>query len=201
MSHDADKKALRHLCLAARDGLDANAREAHSQRICTLAAALPPVLRARCVGLYAPIGSEVDVAPLLQHLVAAGRMVALPRMRPDKRLDFVAVVSLGALSPGAFGIREPTGLALPMVQLDLVMAPGLAFDGEGRRLGYGGGYYDRTLLGYTGMVMGVAFSQQIHAALPGAPHDRPVDGVVCELGYKPCIGTHNSGQSRGPVAP
>ena len=81
--------------------------------------------------------------------------------------------------------RARRGLALSMAQLDLVMVPGLAFDGEGHRLGYGGGYYDRTLLGYTGTVMGVAFSQQIHASLPVAPHDHPMDGVICELGYKP----------------
>jgi 5-formyltetrahydrofolate cyclo-ligase len=200
MSYVAQKKALRRQSLAARDALDPNTRCEHSLRICSIAACLPHLSGARCVALYAPIGSEVDVEPLLLQLLALRLVVALPRMRPDKRLDFVAVTSLAHPAAGGFGIREPEGAALPITQLDLVMVPGLAFDGEGHRLGYGGGYYDRTLLGYTQAVIGIAFSQQIHASVPAAPHDRFVDGVVCELGYKPRLRPHNSGQTSGPVA-
>ena len=131
---------------------------------------------------YCPKGSEFDIRPLLDRLRQLGCDIALPVMvGPDRPMDFRLWRHGDALKPGPFGIQEP-GVDSPVVRPVLVLAPMLAFDRQGRRLGYGGGYYDRTLESLknagTILVAGIAYAAQEIQLVPHDSHDHSLDAVV-----------------------
>lgn len=139
-----------------------------------------------CIAGYAAMGSEADPSDLLSRLSTQGHVCALPRVAAkDAPLVFHRWRPADALLAGAHGTREP-GPAAPECRPDVVLVPLLAFDRMGRRLGYGGGYYDRTLaaLRATGGVLavGVAFSAQEAQDLPEEEFDARLDWVVTEKG-------------------
>ncbi|MCM3884100.1 5-formyltetrahydrofolate cyclo-ligase [Frankia sp. R82] len=142
--------------------------------------ALPEVAEARCVAAYAGLPGEPDLGDLLDRLLAAGTRVLLPALRTDLDLDFREHV--GTLVPGALGTREPP-TAAPLGDLglaDVVIIPALAVDRHGRRLGRGGGSYDRALVRVAAdaVVIAVVHDQELLDHVPTAPHDRGVDLVV-----------------------
>jgi 5-formyltetrahydrofolate cyclo-ligase len=138
---------------------------------------------------YMPIGSELDCLPLLNRLVGAGVPLCLPVViEPEARLIFRRWEPGDALVTGSFGISEPTAAA-PEVSPNVLLLPLLAFDRQGNRLGYGGGYYDRTLkaLRAAGPVVaiGVAFAGQLRDKVPVAEGDQPLDWILTEVGATP----------------
>jgi 5-formyltetrahydrofolate cyclo-ligase len=144
---------------------------------------LPP--RAVAAG-YNPINEEADIVPLMTALAQRGHPLCLPAVvARDAPLAFRAWAPGAALVPGPMGILEPPTDAATL-RPDVVLVPLLAFDGSGHRLGYGGGYYDRTLakLRTEGplLVVGVAYSAQKVDRLLGTDHDQRVDAVLTELG-------------------
>jgi 5-formyltetrahydrofolate cyclo-ligase len=151
---------------------------------------LPETRAARLVALYASIGAELDTRALIAELIRLKGAVALPRARRDPwRLDFHRVTEFptGFLR-GVQGIHEPDpahcGQRLATAELDLILVPGLLFDRQGYRIGYGGGYYD-WLLAEPGRPRGIglAFSAQLvppDQPLPLDPWDRPVDALATE---------------------
>ena len=133
---------------------------------------------------YWPMAGEIDVRPLMTRLVELGFTCALPVVTaPGRPLDFRRWCPGQALIEGPFGTRHPEP-GEPSPRPDIVLAPLLAFDDLGTRLGWGGGYYDRTLeaLGLRGPVLavGIAFAAQRVDAVPHAPNDRRMDWVVTE---------------------
>lgn len=161
------------------------ARAEASAAICARLASLPELVGARTVLAYAAFGSEVDVDAWIRAALAGGLAVHLPWVAGDA-LGVARVSDLDAdLAPGWRGVREPPVGRRHAVQartLDLVVAPGVAFDRTGGRLGYGGGHFDRLLgrLRPGVPVVGVAFGVQLVDRVPREPHDRPVDVVVTE---------------------
>ena len=140
-----------------------------------------PYLTARipgdCIGAFWPIGSEIDIRPLLSAL---DRPVVLPVVRGRGRaLAFGRWRPGDPLRPGPFGTMEPTG---PEARPDTLLVPLLAFDACGNRLGYGGGHYDRTLSRMDVCAIGVAYAAQRVAAVPVGPGDRRLDAVLTEMG-------------------
>lgn len=141
------------------------------------------------VMLYAAVGSEAPTFPLAARLLAAGVDVCFPRLTRKRRGEMEAahVRRLEELEPGPFfGIPQPPEAA-PAVEperLAMVIVPALGFDRAGRRLGTGGGYYDRFLprLSPQALRVGWAFSLQVVDRLPAEPHDRGVDVIVTEAG-------------------
>ena len=135
---------------------------------------------------YHPIGQELDPNPLLARLAAAGARVALPSASPGAPLVFRLVLAGDTPVTDALGIASPPPSA-PVVTPDLVIAPVVAFDALGRRLGQGGGYYDRTLkaLREAGgvFVIGLAYAGQETDAVPGEAHDQRLDAILTEKGY------------------
>lgn len=144
--------------------------------------------RAGCVAAYIPIHSEIDVWPLMRALADAGHELALPCIkRTGHPLKFRAYKIGDKLRRGAFGTREPMRDAA-LVRPDIMLLPLLAYSRDGHRLGYGGGFYDRTLqsLRTSGEIFacGVAYSGQEVPTLLTDQYDQKLDGVLTETGFK-----------------
>ncbi|MBO6633808.1 5-formyltetrahydrofolate cyclo-ligase [Parvibaculum sp.] len=143
-----------------------------------------------CIAGYVAFGSEADPSELLSRLSVAGYSCALPRVAVRNRpLTFKCWRPGDPLIGGLHGTREPLPDALDC-RPDIVVVPLLAFDAEGRRLGYGGGYYDRTLAtlraeGRRILAVGVAFSAQEAQDLPEDKFDERLDWVVTEADARP----------------
>jgi 5-formyltetrahydrofolate cyclo-ligase len=160
--------------------LDAAARQAVSLDICRKLAALAREKDYRRVAVFAARPGEVDLLPLLDMMPE--REWYFPLVHEGRRLSFHRVCHGGEFVTGSWDIREP-GPACPELhagELDLIVLPGAAFTRDGRRLGYGGGFYDTLLAGPARGVplVGVCFPCQLLDDLPVEPHDKKVDMVV-----------------------
>jgi 5-formyltetrahydrofolate cyclo-ligase len=139
---------------------------------------------------FLPIGEELDPAPLMARLAADGYRLCLPVMEAKgKPLLFRAWSPGDALEEVMWGIREPLASA-PLVEPDVLLSPLLAFDRFGYRLGYGGGFYDRTLARLrslkTVVAIGLSLDEQKVDAVPHADYDERVDWVLTPSGPLRC---------------
>lgn len=183
--HSAKVEARSH-CIARRDALAPDVREAASRAIAARIAALASWQDAGVVLLTLPFGSEWNTRPLLDAAIEAGKRVALPRVnRQARMLDLLAVRDPDAdVESGFRGIPEPrtTCPAVPLDTVRWVLVPGVAFDARGARLGYGGGFYDRLLPmlpAGTHRIAG-ALDLQVIEYVPVAGHDARVHCIVTE---------------------
>jgi 5-formyltetrahydrofolate cyclo-ligase len=175
------KRRTRRAVLGDRDALPAEEREERGQRVVERFLELPEVRQADTVMLFSTFGSEVPTRSLIERLHAQGVVVALPRIEGP---DLVPI----AFAPGdpttitSFGAEEPVGgTRLDPRSIDVVAVPGVAFDRGGRRIGYGGGYYDRFLRGLPAFTAAIAFGLQVmDEALPTGRFDLPVAAIVTE---------------------
>lgn len=173
----AAKRAARVASLARRAGLDPALGSELGAR---LLAERPPPPGAAVAGFW-PMGGEIDIRPLLETLHARGHAVLLPETPArGNPLIFRHWHPGMAMLPERFGTLRPTGaVATP----DWLLVPLLAFDRAGRRLGYGGGYYDRTLAELPGATaIGIAWAAQEVAEVPAGPHDARLDAIATERG-------------------
>jgi 5-formyltetrahydrofolate cyclo-ligase len=147
----------------------------------------PPWGAADVVSGYWPIGDEIDIRPLLTALHEAGHTVALPvTPRIGLPLTFRAWRPGAAMIAERFGTMRPDGAE---VVPDVLLVPLLAFDRRGYRLGYGGGYYDRTLAGLPGArAIGCAHAVQELDEVPAGPYDARLHAVATERGVIRCEG-------------
>ena len=179
------KAALRRRMRALRAGL-VGERAAASQR----AADLAPVGRwpaAPIVAGYRAMETEIDPAPLLARLAAAGARIVLPVViARGEPLVFRQAGAAATMTPDAAGILAPPPSA-PALAPGLILAPLLAFDRAGGRLGQGGGYYDRTVRALRArgpvLVVGLAFAGQVVDHVPMGPRDERLDAILTEIGY------------------
>jgi 5-formyltetrahydrofolate cyclo-ligase len=178
----SDKTALRSRLRTLRRRLAAEVSEAAVRVVDRLALdALPPF---ESFSGYVAQGSEIDPLPLMRRLAETGAEPALPAAASrDAALSFRLWDTRSPLEPDAFGIPAPP-LWADVVQPDLVIAPLLAFDRRGGRLGQGAGHYDRTLANLRSLkavfVLGLAYSGQEVAELPMEPHDQRLDAILTE---------------------
>jgi len=165
---------------ALREGASPEDRARWSKQICDHIAAFCVSRRIRHLGVFWPLGSEVDLRPLIQG-------------HPDWTFFFPRISSTHPprliwggepLEPGLFGLQEPTHAQHFMPPVQLLIVPGLAFDGAGFRLGYGKGFYDAVIgrLKEDVITLGAAFALQTCPRVPIDPRDLPVDGLITEEG-------------------
>jgi 5-formyltetrahydrofolate cyclo-ligase len=177
------KREIRRSVLAAGVALGEADRVARSAAILDRSLALPELERARTVMVYWSFGSEVATGPLIGRLRDLGTIIVLPRIRGPQDLEAVAFEPGDPLRETSFGAREPAeGAVVDPGSIDVVVPPGVAFDRSGRRVGYGGGFYDRFLpmLGPGVPRIALAFDVQLVDELPAGGFDVPVDVVVTE---------------------
>ena len=183
-----NKRALRDRLIRARNAMPKSEREILDKRIVSRVLSLPCLKNATAVLLYAPVGSEIDVSPILREAWERGIPAGLPVCdRATKTLAFLRASADAPLVDGAFGIPVPPNDAEPIKpdERTVCILPALAYDHNRVRLGYGGGYYDRFLAAFAGISVGVAYDQTILDSVCAEPHDRPVMVLVTESGvYK-----------------
>lgn len=179
------KRALRATATANRDQLIGRLSEA-SEALAGETLANLEIPERDVVSAYWPLGSEIDPRPLMNKLVKAGNPVCLPVVvGPDSGLTFRRWYPGDPLVPAGFGTKEPEPSA-PEILPDLFLVPMLAFDRRGYRLGYGGGFYDRTLQAAGAvrqvLAVGIAFAEQEVPEVPTGPHDQQLDVIVTDKG-------------------
>jgi len=168
----------RHPLAAARE--DAEAIAAHLLRT-------PEVRRAATVAIYISLSNEPGTGPLVEQLHELGRRLILPVLLPDNDLDWAVYQGPQSLVPASRGLLEPLGPRLgpeAVATADVVLCPGLAVDGRGRRLGRGGGSYDRALarVPVGTFVCTLLYDGELLDHVPAEDHDRPVTAVVTPSG-------------------
>jgi 5-formyltetrahydrofolate cyclo-ligase len=182
----ASKQILRSEARARRAVLAAAAPD-FAASLARFADALP-IAEGAVVASYWPIRDEADPRALAAELAARGHSIVLPVIAgPEAALSFRPWREGDALSPNRHGIHEPQP-HLDAVAPRVLLVPLLAFDNDGARLGYGGGYYDRTLAELRAdghiVAIGIAYAGQEAAKLPHDAHDQRLDGVVTEHGFR-----------------
>jgi len=183
----ACKQAMREEALARRPALRLAAPDAawRMARNFIAAVPLPP---ASVVSAFVAIGEETDPSPLIDLLRKEGHSIALPRVvRKGEKLAFHLYGPGATLVPGVFGLSQP-GKDWPEAIPDVLVVPLLAFDARGNRLGYGAGFYDRTLTALRAsrkiLAAGFAFAGQEVPDVPHRDSDEPLDWIVTELGAR-----------------
>jgi len=170
-----EKAMLRRKVASEMGGLSPERRTAAAARARTLLQQQRVWQEARTVLLFAPLPEELDVWPLVGAALADGKQVALPRYA-GASAEYIACwvrEPQKEMELGHYGIREPNEncAIAPLLRLDFILVPGVAFDLHGRRLGRGRGHYDRVLAAARGTTCGVAFDEQIVREVPVEPHD------------------------------
>jgi 5-formyltetrahydrofolate cyclo-ligase len=181
MSAEVEKLKLRHAIRARRVARDDDQRAAAGEAL----AAHADSIEADTVAAFVGVRSEPPTLPLLRALAERGTRVLLPLLREDLDLEWADFDSADTLRAGPRGILQPAGDSLGLDAIaaaGLVLAPGLAVDRQGRRLGQGGGSYDRALARASAPVLVVLFDDEVLDAVPVEPHDRRVDGVLTPTG-------------------
>lgn len=183
---EAEKALLRKAVRARREALSPDFRAEAAKAICFHFFDKIAFAPEDAIAGYWRIRDEADCQPILVRLMDGGQMVVLPAVTgADEPLQFRVWGADAPLYEAGFGTLAPSDLA-PRAEPDLILMPLLGFDKAGTRLGYGGGYYDRTLarLGKRPMLVGLAFSAQGLEHIPRDAHDVPLDAVVTETGVE-----------------
>jgi len=180
-----DKESIRQDILRKRDGLSQDEVAERSEAIRKRFLRTSFYRRADTILFYFPKGKEVDTAPMIRQAMAEGKTVVLPITEPStKALRLCAVKDLDAdLIMGRYGIKEPSPARCRQLALDgigLIVAPAVAVDERGNRLGYGLGYYDRLLAAYKGRTAAVVYDFQVLERIPAESHDIPIGNIVTE---------------------
>lgn len=182
-----DKKALRSECLAKRELFNDGYRQKASRDIARhLLDAIPQ--NAKIAAGYRAIRGEIDVGFGLEALFARGHVLCLPVVVDDSPLLFRRYMPGDVLEKGKYNIDVPLP-GNPFFLPQAVIVPLVAFDKDGHRLGYGAGYYDRTLSWLKEqdaniLIIGAAFSAQEVAYIPSEPHDVKLQKIVTEQGVQ-----------------
>ena len=180
-----DKKAMRKAGLAARRALTATERQEKSQSIQERMLNSPVLRQAKNIFCYVSSEDEVHTEKLLNGILAAGKKLLVPYITDAKAglMEAAQLKQIGDLVPGVYDIptvpEEDKSFCAPE-DIDVVIVPGSAFDAAGRRIGMGGGFYDRFLEKSPAVKVALAYDCQIFSQLPAEEYDKKVDMIFTE---------------------
>lgn len=196
------KSDIRKYILSRRDSIHEEIRKDKDREIKERLLALSEFKASHKILLYASFRSEVDTFDLLKYCVAHGKVVVLPRVdKQDNELKIYEIKDTEELVKGYFGIPEPNVSAdisesrrMNVEHMDLIIVPGVAFDEQCNRLGYGKGFYDKLLSGVRGQgsrvkrLIALAYEEQIVESIPSESHDIRMDKIITDKRIIECYG-------------
>lgn len=178
------KSELRQKYRSLRQSMSPEIKEQKDAAIATQVRRLWQYQRNSILLIYVSTPIEVDTFRIIHQAIVDGKRVAVPRCVPDTRnMEFYYIDSTDELSPGMFGVLEPTVNPERLYKESdggLCIVPAFSYDWRGFRLGYGKGYYDRFLSQFEGNMVGICYSECVQRLLPHGRFDRPVELLVTE---------------------
>ena len=182
-----DKQAWRKHFKDQRAAIPEQQRVQIDKAITARLVALPEFVACDLLLAYLSFGVEIETRDIIRTAWEAGKTVALPRCVPGTRsMKWYQIESFEGLVKSSLGVEEPAEdptneIAPSAFELALCLVPGLSFDAQGFRMGYGGGFYDTFLKGFTGTSVGLCRRAQLCEKIPALePHDLPVNFVITE---------------------
>ncbi|MCF0142246.1 MAG: 5-formyltetrahydrofolate cyclo-ligase [Parasporobacterium sp.] len=181
------KQEIRKDISAKKKAMTEEQIAAQSAALCEKFLATEAYKNAEVVYAYAPYNQEVRLNPIIEQAWKDGKKVALPKVFGETDMEFFYITAFDQLEPGCMGIPEPNAkitlspFTLAMDKEALIIMPGLAFDKDGHRIGYGGGYYDRYLESHKGTKftkIALAYDFQMVDHLDVEDHDQLVEEVI-----------------------
>lgn len=177
-----DKKQFRRQAALARKNITGKARETAARKCMEQLISMKAFQKSRNIYIYISFRSEMPTEILIERMINDGKTVVVPKIEGEE-MHFYPIRSLSDCRPGAMGILEPEGKGEPFSLPGLCLTPGLAFDKDGYRLGYGGGFYDRFFAQHPYIERtGIGFSCQIYDRIPRQPHDIRLQAIVTDAG-------------------
>ena len=177
------KREQRAAALAARRAMSPEDREAAGRAICERLDGLPEVKHARTVLSYMALPDEADLSALHARLRRRGVRLLFPVSLPGGVME---AREPRGWKTGPYGIREPDAALSPLVppeEIDLILAPCVAFDAQRARLGHGAGFYDRYLAAHAVLRLGLCAARCLADTLPAEPTDQTMDSILTESGF------------------
>ena len=179
MTITEQKLALRNFMLKQRLNFEVRLKEDYDRWICSTLEKKIVDLNAKTVHAYIPMGAEINIKPLLERLIDQGITVVTPKTLPKPILENRILTSFDDLEKGVFGTSNPATPIEYTGDFDFIIIPGLAFDANNYRLGYGGGYYDTFLAKHPkAFKQGVFYPFQLVTEVPTEKHDIQLDDVL-----------------------
>ena len=177
----SSKDALRQAMLKIRNSLPDETIQKVSNDIQERTIGLSEFTRATIVGAYYPVGSEARTDAILKEVLESNKKLVLPKVSDATSIFFAEVRDLEKdLEIGKFNIMEPDEHCARVDTIDLVLVPGIAWDEQGHRIGYGQGYYDRYLVKLRTTSVGLAYDFQVFEQIPHGINDFCVNMIVTE---------------------
>ena len=178
------KNGFRQQAKTFRASLSTQEKELLDSAILNRVFSLEKIVQAKTVLCYMSTPSEVNTEKIITKLISDNKTVAVPRCIDDTReMEFYQITSLDQTEKRTFGVREPDIKVCEKLRdfrNSVCILPGLGFDNDGFRLGYGKGYYDRFLSSYKGIKIGICYEKCLFEKLPHGFFDIPADIVVTE---------------------
>ncbi len=189
MSHQIIKKILRKEFLKKRNSLTVNYIESASKKISLFLLQSNEYKKYQNIGLYYSFGSEVKTLNLIDTSLKNNKNVGLPVILNKEKMLFYHINELNIndiiLKISKYGINEPNLDYYSLINsIDLLVVPGICFDNEGNRIGYGKGYYDKFIMSSKPtFVMGLSYvSQVLESKIPFESNDQKMNGLITENG-------------------
>lgn len=182
MAARQEKQALRKQIRAQMQQMPDDYFHQAGQRICRRVLESEAYRQAKTVFCFVAHGKEPDTRPLLEKALEDGKMLCVPLCKAPGEMDAKIIHSLNELQPGTYGIPEPPEDAATVLPsgIDLAVIPCLAATMNGKRLGKGGGYYDRFLAKFVGKALLLCPEKLIQRDIPTEAHDIPLPWVITE---------------------
>ena len=185
-----EKKEIRTQILKALKSFDKCMYEDYSFKIAQTLYQLPIWKDANTIALTISRSPEVDTWQIIRKCWMDGKQVVVPKCIPEtKQMVFKQITSFTQLESVYFGLYEPKEnetMEVHHQNIDLMIVPGVAFNKQGFRIGFGGGYYDRYLQHFSGDTISLAFSQQLYDDIPIEKHDISVKSIITEKTHHHC---------------
>lgn len=172
-----DKSILRSTYKRLRKELDSSQKQGMDQAI--VSNCLKYLQSFYKIGIFNSFGDEIDTQSLIHELNKQSKLTFLPRVEGNQIV--MCSFKMGdTLKQSTYGILEPINEPTDLDQIDVMIVPMLAFSEQGYRLGYGGGYYDRLLKNYNGLILGLAYDYSLSNDIPIEGHDIKCHRIISD---------------------